>query len=234
MNDLTLFGPAAVVPFTAVGSLNYKTAQFMMDPAVKQALHVETSPATSWPGPGDNWSYTSQWAACNSNAKPGTPSMIDFYRNIAPRLDTTIVFNGDTDPCVSYEGTREAIKNVGFDEIQGGGYRPWFFNATASTPEFLASKPLLYGPDLSLVEAGPQFGGHVVNYQHNLSFVSVHGSGHMVPQFRPRAAFKLVSHLISGESFAVPWVSDDALEKMKDSDFDDYLNTYTIDAKASV
>ena len=84
------------------------------------------------------------------------------------------------------------------------------------------------------MEAGPQFGGHVVNYQHNLSFVSVHGSGHMVPQFRPRAAFKLVSHLISGESFAVPWASDDALEKMKDSDFDDYLNTYTIDAKASV
>jgi cathepsin A (carboxypeptidase C) len=38
--------------------------------------------------------------------------MIDFYRRIAPQLRTTIVFNGDTDPCVSYEGTRTAIKQV--------------------------------------------------------------------------------------------------------------------------
>lgn len=30
---------------------------------------------------------------------------------------------GDSDPCVSYEGTREAIKQIGFQEIDGGGYR---------------------------------------------------------------------------------------------------------------
>ena len=41
--------------------------------------------------------------------------MIDFYRRIAPKLKTTIVFNGDVDPCVSYEGTRNAIEKVGTD-----------------------------------------------------------------------------------------------------------------------
>jgi cathepsin A (carboxypeptidase C) len=45
----------------------------------------------------------------------------------------------------------------------------------------LHAKPLLFGPSLTVVDAGAQFGGHVVNYQHNLSFVTVHGSGHMVP-----------------------------------------------------
>ena len=101
LNDLSLFGPAAVVPFTAPGSLNYMTAQWMLKPETKAALHVTTSPSTHWPGPQDKWGYTSNWAACNGNAPPGTPSMIDFYRNIAPRLSTTIVFNGDTDPwCV--------------------------------------------------------------------------------------------------------------------------------------
>jgi serine carboxypeptidase-like clade 1 len=234
INDLTLFGPAAVVPFNMPGSLNYKTAQYMMNPEVKKALHVDTSPAKTWPGPGDHWSYTSQWAACNSNAKPGTPSMIDFYRNIAPRLKTTIVFNGDTDPCVSYEGTRDAIKNVGFNETIGGSYRPWFFNATASTASFLAEKPLLYGPALSLVEAGPQFGGHVVNYNHNLSFVTIHGSGHMVPQFRPRAAYKLLHHLITGDHFAVPILNDNQLMSMSDNDFDKWLDGYTVNAKESV
>eukprot|EP00040_Diaphanoeca_grandis_P003180 m.24065 g.24065 ORF g.24065 m.24065 type:complete len:540 (+) comp14469_c0_seq1:89-1708(+) len=234
INDLTLYGPAAVVPFTMPGSLNYKCAQYMMRDDVKKALHVDTSPAKSWPGPAPNWSYTSQWDACNGNVKPGTPSMIAFYRNIAPRLRTTIVFNGDTDPCVSYEGTRQAIENVGFSEIVGGAYRPWFFNATAATPEFLASKPLLFGPSLALVEAGAQYAGHVVNYQHNLSFVTVHGSGHMVPQFRPRVALRLLQNLVTGRAFATPFVSDADLTAMSDDDFNKYLDTYTVAAKSSL
>jgi carboxypeptidase C (cathepsin A) len=32
----------------------------------------------------------------------------------------------------------------------------------------------------------------VVDYSHNMSFVTVHGSGHMVPQFRPQAALHLL------------------------------------------
>ena len=236
MNDLTLYGPAAVVPFNMPGSLNYKTAQWMMRDDVMKALHVDTSPVNkkSWPGPGPKWSYTSQWNACNSAAPEGTPSMIDFYRNIAPRLTTTIVFNGDTDPCVSYEGTRQAIKEVGFNETVGGAYRPWFFNATATTEAILAEKPLLYGPDLSLVEAGAQFAGHVVTYEHNLHFVTVHGSGHMVPQFRPRVAFKLMSNLINNEEFAKPLLDDGKLESMTDDAFDAWLDTYTVAAKAAV
>ena len=35
-------------------------------------------------------------------------------------------------------------------------------------------------------QAGPQFGGQIVDYEHGLSFTTVHGSGHMVPTFRPR------------------------------------------------
>lgn len=98
------------------------------------------------------------------------------------------VFNGDTDPCVSYEGTRTAIENVGFPVLSGGHYRPWFYNKSAATLKTLLEKPNLFGPNLELRNAGPQYGGHVVNYDHGLSFATVHGSGHMVPQFRPQAA----------------------------------------------
>merc|ERR1719272_1300768 len=134
---------------------------------VRKALHVEAShvPQKIWPGPSDNWKYTKQWAACNSDAPAGTWSMVDFYRLIAPRLTTTIVFNGDTDPCVSYEGTRTAIERVGFKQIEGGAYRPWFFDQAAASETFLQQKPLLFGPDLSLADAGQQFGGSVVNYE---------------------------------------------------------------------
>ena len=63
--------------------------------------------------------------------------MVDFYREIAPKLRRTFVFNGDSDPCVSYEGTRTAIERVGFAVLPGGFYRPWFFNAAAATKDFL-------------------------------------------------------------------------------------------------
>jgi hypothetical protein len=46
---------------------------------------------------------TSFWRVIREQAPPGTPSMIDFYRYLAPKLQVTYVFNGDTDPCVSYE-----------------------------------------------------------------------------------------------------------------------------------
>jgi len=69
---------------------------------VKKAMHTDVSPNPAWPGPGENWVYTSNWGACSS-MPAGTPSMVDFYRYIAPKLKRTVVFNGDTDPCVSYE-----------------------------------------------------------------------------------------------------------------------------------
>ena len=107
-------------------------------------------------------------------------------------------------------------------------------HATATTVAFLQEKPLLFGPALSLVEAGAQFGGHVVNYAHNLSFITVHGSGHMVPQFRPRAALKLIETLIGGGAFAAPLLDDAKLAAMTDAAFDEWLDTYTVAAKAAV
>jgi cathepsin A (carboxypeptidase C) len=73
INDLTLYGPAAVVPFTQPGSLNYLCAQYMMQDSVKAALHLESSPATSWPGPGAGWSYRSDYVRCTPWRAPRTP-----------------------------------------------------------------------------------------------------------------------------------------------------------------
>ena len=46
-------GQAAEFRFDLPGTLNFHTAAFMMDPAVKRALHLEASPAKAWPGPGE-------------------------------------------------------------------------------------------------------------------------------------------------------------------------------------
>ena len=122
----------------------------MMRPDVRKALHVEEAPRKSWPGPPAGWGYTSEFAACNDAAAPGTPSMVDLYRRIVPALRTTVVFNGDTDPCVSYEGTRVAVGRVGRPLLPGGSRRPYFFNATRARLALLAEKPTLFGPGLSV------------------------------------------------------------------------------------
>ena len=235
INDLSLFGPAATVTSDQKGSLNYLTAAWMTRPDVREALHVLVAgPSQAWPGPSEGWSYTSSYAACNAAAPGGAESMVDFYRRIVPRLATTVVFNGDTDPCVSYEGTRTAVEEVGFARLDGGQYRPWFYNHSKAAEGVLREKPLLFGPDLSLQDAGAQLGGMVVNYAHNLSFVTVHGSGHMVPQFRPQAAEVLLRKLLTGEAFAPPMISDAELAAMSDDAFDAALDAWTIGAQGGV
>jgi len=231
---LDLFADAAPLDWTIEGSLDYYQAKWLNSPEVKKALHVESSPSKAWPGPAEGWSYTSSYSACNPAAAEGTDSMVNFYRRIAPRLRTTIVFNGDVDPCVSYEGTRNAIQSVGFAVKPGMSYRPWFFNKAAVDLATFQEKPGLFGPDLELRDAGAQFGGQVVNYEHNLTFATVHGSGHMVPQFRPQAAVRLLSRLLSGEDFAPALPLDDEIANMTEDQFNKAVDAWTDKAKAFV
>ena len=79
---------------------------YMSRADVRAALHVEDAPTTSWPKPEIGFDYTKQYKACNQRAEDDALSMIDFYRDIVPRLKIAWVVNGDTDPSVSYEGTR--------------------------------------------------------------------------------------------------------------------------------
>jgi serine carboxypeptidase-like clade 1 len=231
INELDLFTDAAALDWTLPGTENYYNAQYLNRADVRKALHVENAPAKTWPGPPAGWEYKSDYNACNN--APNNQSMIEFYRYIAPKLETTIVFNGDVDPCVSYEGTRTAIEKVGFAVLPGGSYRPWFYDKTAATEKTLEEKPNLFGPNLELLAAGAQFGGQVVNYEHNLSFVTVHGSGHMVPQFRPQSAERLLNRLLSGRTFTPSLATDKELGAMSNSEFESFVDKWTNKAKKS-
>jgi len=102
IDDYSLFAPVT-------DQQDEDMAAYMSRADVRKALHVDASQITSWPSPGIGFDYTSEYDACNwGNVPPGTLSMIDFYKDIVPRLEITWVYNGDTDPCVSYEGTRTA------------------------------------------------------------------------------------------------------------------------------
>ena len=235
INDLSLFGPAALAEGgeNVPGTLDYMTTQWMMRGDVRKALHVDNSAAKQWPGPTDNWLYTKSWAACNDDADTSTQSMIDFYRSISPRLERTIVYNGDTDPCVSYEGTREAIIKVGFAELKGGSQRPYFFNASGVPASLLQEKPLLYGPDLATIDAGAQFAGHVVDYENKLSFITIHGAGHMCPQFRPQTSQLLIRKLLTGDAFAPPMPTNNRLASTNEEEFQRDMDAWVVEAQGS-
>jgi cathepsin A (carboxypeptidase C) len=227
IDDYSLFAPVTDKEDVAM------TAYFNR-PDVRKALHVEEAPIASWPTPDAGFDYTKEYGACNWHADgdENELSMIDFYRKIAPALDIVWVYNGDTDPCVSYEGTRTAMKRVGFREVDGGGYRPWFYNHTATTVQVLQEKSTLFGPDLLLQPTGAQFGGEVVNYEHNLAFLTVHGSGHMVPQFRPQAALHMLSKLLQYEDLSPFLPSNKTLATVSDDVFDNLMDSWTERAKS--
>lgn len=224
INDYSLYGYVSNAQDNAM-------ANWMMRADVKAALHVESSPAKSWPGPSDGWVYKGDYAACNDDAPKGAVSMIQFYQEIVPKLKVAVIYNGDSDPCVTYEGTRTAIGQVGFP-IEDA-YRPWFFNATGATAAFTQKKPLLFDPFGTIGEAGVQFGGMIVNYANNLAFMTIHGSGHMVPEFRPRHALHLIFKVVSQKPFSPAFASAAELGKMNSSAFNKWLDLWTLSAQAA-
>jgi cathepsin A (carboxypeptidase C) len=77
-------------------------AAYFSRPDVRRALHVEETPVDSWPyDPNIGFRYKKEYDACNAKATEDALSMIDFYKDIVPRLRTTFIYNGDTDPCVT-------------------------------------------------------------------------------------------------------------------------------------
>ena len=227
IDDYSLFAPVS-------NKEDDDMAAWMMSPEVRKALHVEEAPTKTWPGADVGFDYTKEYDACNwGDVEEGTWSMIDFYRDVVPKLEMTIVYNGDTDPCVSYEGTRTAIKRVGFNELDGGSYRPWFYNQSATCIHVLAEKAPLFGPGLLAQDMGPQMGGEIVNYEHNLSFLTFHGSGHMVPQFRPQAALHMLEKLVNYQELSPLMENNATLTKMSDDDYGDYIDTWTENAQSA-
>ena len=174
IDDYSLFAPVSNLE-------DEQMATYMNRPDVRKALHVDESPTTTWPNADVGFDYTSEYKACNWDGDIALNiSMVDIYKIVVPRLERTWIYNGDTDPCVSYEGTRLAVKQIGINELDGGGYRPWFYNQTGVYMQVLMEKSALFGPNLVAPDLGAQFAGEVVDYEQGLAFVTFHGSGHMV------------------------------------------------------
>ena len=119
IDDYSLFAPITT-------KADQQLTDYMNLPEVRKALHVEEAPIDTWERhpPKTGFRYEKEYYACNwsnpAELKYPNTTMVDIYQEIIPQLERTWIYNGDTDPCLSYEGTRKAVKQIMLDEIDGG------------------------------------------------------------------------------------------------------------------
>jgi len=206
--------PMYIDPLNAYGpSGGADIPGYLSRPDVREAFHTTASPNKVYHLELGNNGYTNykiEYAACNNKAKADDKSMIDIYRMLiaaksarlsAQNLKHIIVSSGDIDPVVNLQGTERAVQQIGLSLLEGGDRRPWFYNDTATSMKTLARKPVQWGPMLRALDAGPQIGGFVTDYDTaadglSFQFVSMRASGHMVPQYVPHSALHVILNAI--------------------------------------
>jgi len=87
-----------------------------------------------------------------------------------------LVYNGDNDAACPYTGNEYFIKRVLQARPRGPDWRTWKYSNAY----------------------GQQVGGHVTEYEGGLTFTTVAGAGHMVPQYKPEAGFFMFQRWLNG------------------------------------
>uniref|UniRef100_A0A0G4HAN5 Carboxypeptidase n=1 Tax=Chromera velia CCMP2878 TaxID=1169474 RepID=A0A0G4HAN5_9ALVE len=116
---------------------------------VKSALHVKGS-----------WVEHDGWPEHYKSTKDDVRPI---YKELMKAGVRVLIFFGDADPGVPFNGGEFWTSNAGLTESEG--WRAW------------------------TVDGERQVGGYVTRYEEGLDFVTIRGAGHMVPQYKPEAAY---------------------------------------------
>ena len=210
-------------------------SKLLCNEAVLKALHVNDSPnafpVCKWKFETD-LEYSMVNVACSDIPSPAGSDIIniaEIYSELAGKL-RIVLYNGDIDPCLDTIGSQRAAYSFGLPVKAGGEWRPWIYNDTAAGETLLEWKLPSYGQSLSYYGNGDQLGGYVVSFEGDFTYLTFHGSGHMVPQYKPQAALTFFKMFINDEEYAPPFVYpsniDEVLEDLDNEEgshsWDDY------------
>ncbi|XP_010251666.1 PREDICTED: serine carboxypeptidase-like 20 [Nelumbo nucifera] len=99
-------------------------------------------------------------------------SMIKYHRNLTSQGYRALIFSGDHDMCVPFTGTEAWTRSLGYKIIDE--WRPWTCNE--------------------------QIAGYIQGYDKNITFLTIKGAGHTVPEYKPQEALAFYSRWLEGKT----------------------------------
>ena len=119
---------------------------------------------------------------------------------------------GDTDACVPTWGTVDWIDSLNLKIVSP--WKPWRAPhldgtraqragcAPPSHPRSNSRCPVPAGSEWSPTVRGSPGGADVKTYEHNFTFATVQGAGHLVPTYKPKFALTMLTKWLKGEPLA--------------------------------
>ncbi|GAB2282396.1 carbohydrate-binding module 1 protein [Dionaea muscipula] len=119
-------------------------------------------------------SIAGAWMLCTDRItfNHDTGSMIPYHKNLTSRGYRALIYSGDHDMCVPFTGSEAWTRSIGYKVIDE--WRPWTSNR--------------------------QVAGYLQGYDKNLTFLTIKGAGHTVPEYKPREALDFYSRWLAGKS----------------------------------
>ncbi|KAJ9169841.1 hypothetical protein P3X46_017990 [Hevea brasiliensis] len=121
----------------------------------------------------DEESVAGTWELCTGRIsfRHDAGSMIQYHKNLTLGGYRALIFSGDHDMCVPYTGSEAWTRSMGYKIVDE--WRPWTSNG--------------------------QVAGYTQGYENNLTFLTIKGAGHTVPEYKPREALDFYSRFLAGK-----------------------------------
>ncbi|GAB2298159.1 Serine carboxypeptidase-like 20 [Dionaea muscipula] len=119
-------------------------------------------------------SVAGSWELCTDRISftHDAGSMIPYHKNLTSGGYRALIFSGDHDMCVPFTGSEAWTRSIGYKAIDE--WRPWISDT--------------------------QVAGYLQGYDKNLTFLTIKGAGHTVPEYKPREALDFYSRWLEGSS----------------------------------
>ncbi|KAJ4795079.1 Carboxypeptidase [Rhynchospora pubera] len=114
-----------------------------------------------------------EWAICTGKLYfvHDAGSMIKYHKNLTLLGYRALIYSGDHDMCVPFTGSEAWTRSLGYNITDS--WRPWYTN--------------------------DQVSGYIQGYTHDLTFLTIKGAGHTVPEYKPQEALYFYTHWLTGQ-----------------------------------
>jgi carboxypeptidase C (cathepsin A) len=104
------------------------------------------------------------------------PNLAPWYKEVTQTTGLRVlIYNGDTDPGLNSFVGENWTSSLGLREKEA--WRPWTRDGKI------------------------KMGGYVTRYEGDFDFLTIRGSGHMVPEYKPEAAFVFLQHFLQNKDY---------------------------------